>query len=138
MIPATVSPLEAIFIAALLVGIVISVALLGNAWGDLQYQKRSKKNGSRLIVAKGNLRREAERFAIYIALLGLGVFLATRAPANPQQPISPGGIALTAAILFIVVTLIGGGWLDKVERGRLIAHADAQDAIRAAAEGGEH
>lgn len=123
----TVSTTEGVFLLALILGMGVSVTLLADALGDWRFQRRAKRNGARLTVAWGNVRREAERTAIYAVLLALGVFLGARAPVDPARPVTAGGVALAASILFVVFTMVGGSVLDRIERRKLIAYVDRQE-----------
>lgn len=131
-LPPTVAPTEAVWSVTALAGLLVTVWGLWDAYGDRRALRLSGRNGARRLVATGNIRREWSRTYVLLCFLALGVYQMQRAPVLANQPVTPGGIALTIALVLAALSIVVGSVLDRRERVKLLAYFDTETARIAA------
>lgn len=112
------------------------IGLLCNLWllivsvGDIQRLRRSRKNGPRTLVAKGNRRNEVSRVLKQGALLYFGIVACLTPPADmtsSDQHVTPLGVQLTIVLILVEVLLVVSAVLDLRDRRELIRLVDRME-----------
>lgn len=126
MVPASVSPTEAVWSAGALLGLLVNLWALRDAYGDLTALREAGRNGARELVARGNIRSEWFRVFVQVCFGLIGLYAMTQLPANPANPVTRVGVALTAALLLAELSVVLSALLDRHERIRLLAYIERQ------------
>ena len=126
--PATISPIELVWTVAALVGVLVNVAAMLDAWRDLRALHALHLNGAREIVARGNIRRECFRIFKQSCFLVVGLYFMAQppAPSSAGQDLSVAGLVLVSGLLLASFSMDLGAAIDRHERKRLIAYITAQ------------
>lgn len=115
-----VNAVEAVWIASNLLGVVFTIAALGDAWAD-EKAIRALNGRARELVGRGNIRREAFRLAVQVILLVVVVpGLFSDREINLSLPV--------AALMAVPFVILASSVLDWGERRRLARMLDADIA----------
>ena len=124
----TVTWPEALWSLIGLAGFLLNAWALWDAYGDRAALLRSKRNGARLIVASGNVRREVFRVFAQACFLLVGAFALTQPPVDPARPTTATGVLLALALIAAEVSMVVAAAFDRAERMRLLERLGRESA----------
>lgn len=120
MMPSTVAWPELLWTSVAVIGFAINIWAVADATADLHYLQASGLNGAREIVARANIRSDAINVIIQLIMLCIGAFAMSQPPANPDRPVTPGGIVVAGGLICIAVLLVLKSALNRRDRHRTI------------------
>lgn len=119
MIAGTASIPELVWISVGLVGLIVSVWNLHDAWIDESIVVNSGRNGIYLETARGNVVEEALRVAKSSLIIAAGVAAALAPPALKSQPVTAVSAVITVALFGISTLVVLGSIAARVRRDRV-------------------
>lgn len=119
--PETVSWIELLWSVVAVAGLVFVSFRLARVWGDRQFNRRTGRNGTRAVIAGGNVRRAAEKLVKLAVCLIVGVAAMTQPQPTDTHVPTLAGWVVGLGLVWIEVTIAGGAYLDWRDDRRIDA-----------------
>ena len=111
--PDSVAITEVIWTFIGLVGLVVTIKNLNDAYGSRARYIELGFNGAGLLLAAAHIRRESMRILIEASIAGIGIAAMLAPPANPAQPVTALGVIVTMGLFIINAATTLDSILDR-------------------------